>query len=223
MTVVFDGIASGMLLFLIAVGLSVTLGLMNFVNLAHGAFAMFGGYVCVVASGRWGIPFLPAVVLAALATAALGALLERLLFRRLYGASQLDQVLFSIGLVFVAMAIARWGFGPAQQPIRLPAWLQGQVHLGGLDIGVYRAFLVVLGLAVAYGLHRAIGVTRFGARLRASVDKPDVARGNGHRRRPGLRRHLRPRFRPRRARRRGRASSCSASIRASRCATSSTS
>jgi branched-chain amino acid transport system permease protein len=179
MTVVFDGIASGMLLFLIAVGLSVTLGLMNFVNLAHGAFAMFGGYVCVVASGRWGIPFLPAVVLAALATAALGALLERLLFRRLYGASQLDQVLFSIGLVFVAMAIARWGFGPAQQPIRLPAWLQGQVHLGGLDIGVYRAFLVVLGLAVAYGLHRAIGVTRFGARLRASVDKPDVARGMG--------------------------------------------
>ncbi len=179
MTVVFDGIASGMLLFLIAVGLSVTLGLMNFVNLAHGAFAMFGGYVCVVASGRWGIPFLPAVVLAALATAALGALLERLLFRRLYGASQLDQVLFSIGLVFVAMAIARWGFGPAQQPIRLPTWLQGQVHLGGLDIGVYRAFLVVLGLAVAYGLHRAIGVTRFGARLRASVDKPDVARGMG--------------------------------------------
>ncbi|MBV5264616.1 branched-chain amino acid ABC transporter permease [Pinisolibacter aquiterrae] len=179
MTVVFDGIASGMLLFLIAVGLSVTLGLMNFVNLAHGAFAMFGGYVCVVASGRWGIPFLPAVVLAALATAALGALLERLLFRRLYGASQLDQVLFSIGLVFVAMAIARWGFGPAQQPIRLPAWLQGQVHLGGLDIGVYRAFLVGLGLAVAYGLHRAIGVTRFGARLRASVDKPDVARGMG--------------------------------------------
>lgn len=179
MTVVFDGIASGMLLFLIAVGLSVTLGLMNFVNLAHGAFAMFGGYVCVVASGRWGIPFLPAVVLAALATAALGALLERVLFRRLYGASQLDQVLFSIGLVFVAMAVARWGFGPAQQPIRLPSWLQGQIHLGGLDIGVYRAFLVALGLAVAYGLHRSIGVTRFGARLRASVDKPDIARGMG--------------------------------------------
>lgn len=179
MTVVFDGIASGMLLFLIAVGLSVTLGLMNFVNLAHGAFAMFGGYVCVVASNRWGVPFLPAVVLAALTTAALGAVLERTLFRRLYGASQLDQVLFSIGLVFVAMAVARWGFGPAQQPIRLPTWLHGQIHLGGLDIGVYRAFLVVLGLAVAFGLHRAIGVTRFGARLRASVDKPDVARGMG--------------------------------------------
>lgn len=179
MTVVFDGIASGMLLFLIAVGLSVTLGLMNFVNLAHGAFAMFGGYVCVVASARWGVPFLPAVALAALATAALGVVLERTLFRRLYGKSQLDQVLFSIGLVFVAMALARWAFGPAQQPIRLPSWLQGQIHLGGLDIGLYRAFLVVLGLAVAFGLHRAIGVTRFGARLRASVDKPDVARGMG--------------------------------------------
>lgn len=179
MTVVFDGIASGMLLFLIAVGLSVTLGLMNFVNLAHGAFAMFGGYVCVVAIGRFGVPFLLAVPLAALATAALGVVLERLLYRRLYRSSQLDQVLFSIGLMFVAMAVARWGFGPAQQPIRLPSWLQGQIHLGGLDIGVYRAFLVVLGLAVAFGLHRTIGVTRFGARLRAAVDKPDVARGMG--------------------------------------------
>ncbi len=179
MTVVFDGIASGMLLFLIAVGLSVTLGLMNFVNLAHGAFAMFGGYVCVVATGRWGVPFLVAVPLAALATAALGAGLERTLFRRLYGASQLDQVLFSIGLVFVAMAVARWGFGPAQQPIRLPSWLQGQIHVGGLDIGIYRAFLVTLGLVVAVALHRTIGVTRFGARLRAAVDKPDIARGMG--------------------------------------------
>ncbi|RAI45787.1 branched-chain amino acid ABC transporter permease [Rhodoplanes roseus] len=179
MTVVFDGIASGMLLFLIAVGLSVTLGLMNFVNLAHGVFAMLGGYVCVVATGRYGVPFLLAVPLAALAAAAAGAVLERTLFRRLYGATQLDQVLFTIGVVFVAMAAARWGFGPQQQPIRLPSWLQGQVTIAGVDIGLYRAFLVVLGLLVAFGLHRTIGVTRFGARLRAAVDKPAVARGMG--------------------------------------------
>ncbi|MDC7784091.1 branched-chain amino acid ABC transporter permease [Rhodoplanes sp. TEM] len=179
MTVVFDGIASGMLLFLIAVGLSVTLGLMNFVNLAHGVFAMLGGYVCVVATGRYGVPFLVAVPLAALAAAAAGAVLERTLFRRLYGATQLDQVLFTIGVVFVAMAAARWGFGPQQQPIRLPSWLQGQVTIAGVDIGLYRAFLVVLGLLVAFGLHRTIGVTRFGARLRAAVDKPAVARGMG--------------------------------------------
>lgn len=179
MTVIFDGIASGMLLFLISVGLSVTLGLMNFINLAHGAFAMFGGYVCVVALGRFGVPFIPATVLAALFSAAAGVILERLLYRRLYGSSQLDQVLFSIGLVFVAMALTRWGFGPQQQPVRLPSWLQGQIHLPGLDIGIYRAFLVVLGLVVAIVLHRSVGVTRFGARLRAAVDKPDVARGMG--------------------------------------------
>lgn len=179
MTVIFDGIASGMLLFLIAVGLSVTLGLMNFVNLAHGAFAMFGGYMCVLAMERLGAPFLLAVPLAALATALLGAVLERLLFRRLYGATQLDQVLFTIGLVFVSMALAHWAFGPQQQPVRLPDALKGQLHVAGIDIGIYRAFLVVLGLVVWAALHQAIGVTRFGARLRAAVDKPAIARGMG--------------------------------------------
>ncbi len=179
MTIIFDGIASGMLLFLISVGLSVTLGLMNFINLAHGAFAMVGGYVCVILLDRLGVPFFAGVVIAALAAAAFGAVLERLLYRRLYGSSALDQVLFSIGLVFVAMAVAHWLFGPAQQPVRIPEWLQGQINLPGADIGIYRAFLVALGAAVALGLHGIIGVTRFGAELRASVDNPRVARGMG--------------------------------------------
>ncbi|MGH2341930.1 branched-chain amino acid ABC transporter permease [Segnochrobactraceae bacterium EtOH-i3] len=179
MTIIFDGIASGMLLFLISVGLSVTLGLMNFINLAHGAFAMVGGYVCVILLDRLGVPFFAGVVIAALAAAAFGAVLERLLYRRLYGSSALDQVLFSIGLVFVAMAVAHWLFGPAQQPVRIPGWLQGQINLPGADIGIYRAFLVVLGAVVALGLHGIIGVTRFGAELRASVDNPRVARGMG--------------------------------------------
>ena len=179
MTIIFDGIASGMLLFLISVGLSVTLGLMNFINLAHGAFAMVGGYVCVILLDRLGVPFFAGVVIAALAAAAFGAVLERLLYRRLYGSSALDQVLFSIGLVFVAMAVAHWLFGPAQQPVRIPDWLQGQINLPGADIGIYRAFLVVLGAVVALGLHGIIGVTRFGAELRASVDNPRVARGMG--------------------------------------------
>ena len=179
MTIIFDGIASGMLLFLISVGLSVTLGLMNFINLAHGAFAMVGGYVCVILLDRLGVPFFAGVVIAALAAAAFGAVLERLLYRRLYGSSALDQVLFSIGLVFVAMAVAHWLFGPAQQPVRIPEWLQGQINLPGADIGIYRAFLVVLGAVVALGLHGIIGVTRFGAELRASVDNPRVARGMG--------------------------------------------
>src|SRR5205809_6759157 len=107
-TVVFDGIAYGALLFLVSLGLSVTMGLMNFVNLAHGAFAMAGGYVCVVAMTRLGVPFLASLPLAFLATALAGAILERTLYRRLYSATPLDQVLFSIGLTFMAIAGATW-------------------------------------------------------------------------------------------------------------------
>jgi branched-chain amino acid transport system permease protein len=115
--VLFDGIAYGSLLFLISVGLSVTMGMMNFINLAHGAFAMLGGYVCVTVLARLGVPFLASLPLAFLASAAAGLVLERLLYRRLYRASHLDQVLFSIGLTFMAVAGATWLFGPSQQPV----------------------------------------------------------------------------------------------------------
>jgi branched-chain amino acid transport system permease protein len=179
MTVIFDGVASGLLLFLISVGLSVTLGLMNFVNLAHGAFAMLGGYVCVLLLNRFGVPFLAAVPLAALAAAAAGLLLERTLYRRLYGATHLDQVLFSIGLVFVAISSAHFFFGAQQQPLQLPPFLSGQFNLPGLDIGVYRLFLIVVGLSIALALQWMITGTRFGAQLRASVDNPRAARGLG--------------------------------------------
>jgi branched-chain amino acid transport system permease protein len=179
MTVIFDGAASGLLLFLISVGLSVTLGLMNFVNLAHGAFAMFGGYVCVTLLNRFGVPFLAALPLVAIASALLGVLLERTLYRRLYGASHLDQVLFSIGLVFMSISTAHYFFGAQQQPLQLPPMLSGQFHLPGLDIGVYRLFLIVVGLAIAAALQWMIAGTRFGAQLRASVDNPRAARGLG--------------------------------------------
>ena len=179
MTVLFDGIATGMLLFLISVGLSVTLGLMNFVNLAHGAFAMFGGYVLVLLLQRAGLPFLAALPLVALASAALGVVLERLLYRRLYGASPLDQVLFSIGLVFVAISGANYFFGDQQQPLQLPPSLSGQWHLPGLDMGVYRVFLIALGAALALALQWLVARTRFGATLRAAVDHPRAARGLG--------------------------------------------
>lgn len=179
MTVLFDGIAAGMLLFLISVGLSVTLGLMNFVNLAHGAFAMLGGYVCVILLSRFGVPFLAALPLVALASALVGVLLERTLYRRLYGASHLDQVLFSIGLVFVSISSANYFFGAQQQPLQLPPMLSGQVHLPGLDMGVYRLFLIAIGLVLAVGLQWLVSGTRFGAKLRASVDNPRIARGVG--------------------------------------------
>lgn len=179
MTILFDGIASGMLLFLISVGLSVTLGLMGFVNLAHGAFAMLGGYVCVSLLGRVGLPFLMCLPLAALASALAGVLLERLLYRRLYGASHLDQVLFSIGLVLMSIATAVYFFGDAQQVLELPRFLRGQIAPLGFDIGVYRLFLIVLGLAIAFALEWLVRRTRFGARLRAAVDNPRAARGMG--------------------------------------------
>lgn len=177
--VLFDGIAYGSLLFLISVGLSVTMGLMNFVNLAHGAFAMLGGYVCVVLMNRMGVPFLLSLPLAFAASAALGFVLERTLYRRLYKASHLDQVLFSIGLTFVAVAGATYIWGPTQQPVALPDWLRGQVSLFGLDVGAYRLFLIGVVVVITVALGYLIERTRFGAQIRASVDNPQASAGLG--------------------------------------------
>lgn len=179
MTILFDGIASGMLLFLISVGLSVTLGLMNFVNLAHGAFAMIGGYVCVILLNDYGVPFLATLPVAIIIPAIVGVVLEKTLYRRLYDASELDQVLFSIGLVFMAAAGAHFLFGSRQQPLQLPEFLSGQINLPGLDIGVYRLFLIITGLIVAFLLQWSVIKTSFGAKLRASVDNQRIARGLG--------------------------------------------
>jgi len=179
LTVIFDGVASGMLLFLISVGLSVTLGLMGFVNLAHGAFAMLGGYVCVLLLNQAQLPFLAAVPLAAIAAGLAGIVLERALYRHLYGAAHLDQVLFSIGLLLMAIGAAHFFFGDRQQPLVLPHYLQGQINLPGLDIGIYRLFLVATGLAIAGALELLVWHMPFGARLRAAVDNATAARGVG--------------------------------------------
>ena len=138
MTILFDGIAYGMGLFVLACGLAVTLGLMNFVNLAHGAFAMAGGYITVVLVNRLGIPFFAGLPLAFLATALIGALFERTLYVHVYAKSHLDQVLFSIGLVFMSVAAVDYVMGSQQQFIRLPAMLQGQINFFGIGIGRYR-------------------------------------------------------------------------------------
>jgi branched-chain amino acid transport system permease protein len=177
--VLFDGIAYGSLLFLISVGLSVTMGLMNFINLAHGAFAMLGGYVCVVLLSRLGLPFLLSLPIAFLASAAAGFILERLLYRRLYQASHLDQVLFSIGLTFMAVAGATFIWGPSQQPVRLPDWLRGQVSILGLDVGAYRVFLICIVIVITLALGYLIERTRFGAQIRASVDSQQASAGLG--------------------------------------------
>jgi branched-chain amino acid transport system permease protein len=177
--VLFDGIAYGSLLFLIGVGLSVTMGLMNFVNLAHGAFAMLGGYACVLVLTRAGLPFPAALPLAFLAAALAGLLLERTLYRRLYKATHLDQVLFSIGLTFMAMAGATFFFGPSQQPVALPDWLRGQVSLLGMEVGAYRLFLIAAVVVITIALGLLIERTRFGAQIRASVDNQTAAAGLG--------------------------------------------
>jgi branched-chain amino acid transport system permease protein len=177
--VLFDGIAYGSLLFIIAVGLAVTMGLMNFINLAHGAFAMLGGYVSVIAMTRAGIPFLAALPLAFIAAAVVGVVLERTLYQRLYKAAHLDQVLFSIGLVFMSIAATTYFFGASQQPVSLPSYLQGQLHLPGLDIGVYRLFLVVIVAVMTLALQFLLERTKFGSQVRASVDNATAAAGLG--------------------------------------------
>jgi branched-chain amino acid transport system permease protein len=179
LTLLLDGIAYGMVLFVLATGLSVTLGLMNFVNLAHGAFAMLGGYATVILMQRYGAPFLLTLPAAFLLAAAAGLVLERVAYRPMYAKSHLDQVLFSIGLVFMAVAATDWLMGSQQQFVRLPSWLQGRFDLFGVQVGRYRLFVIVLCGALAIAMQWGFQRTRFGSRLRAAVDDARVARGLG--------------------------------------------
>jgi branched-chain amino acid transport system permease protein len=179
LTLLFDGIAYGMLLFVLAVGLAVTLGLMNFINLAHGAFAMAGGYTTVLLMNRAGWPFFATLPAAFIVTAFLGALLERALYRPMYSKPHLDQVLFSIGLVFMSVAAVDYLVGSQQQILQLPAYLQGRFDLPGVGIGKYRLFIVVVCALLTLLLQWVLSRTRFGSRLRASVDDPRVANGLG--------------------------------------------
>lgn len=177
--VLFDGFAYGMVLFLLSVGLSVTLGMMNFVNLAHCSFAMLGGYVTVTLMNSLGWPFLATLPAAFAGAAVVSVGLERGLYRRLYRASDLDQVLLTIGLAFISVAVAAYVFGTVLQEIRMPPYLRGAVSFLGLRFGAYRLFLVAVALAVALVLILALEYTRFGARVRAAVDNQRMARGLG--------------------------------------------
>ena len=184
MTILFDGIAYGMLLFILAVGLSVTMGLMNFINLAHGAFAMVGGYLTVVLMQRFDVPFLVCLPMAFTGAALLGAVLERTLYRPMYRKPHLDQVLFSIGLAFMAVASVDYFVGSQQQIMQLPEWIKGRTELGTgtpweLGMGHYRLFIIAVCAALTVGLQYVLSATRFGSRLRASVDDPRVAAGMG--------------------------------------------
>ena len=181
LTLLFDGVAYGMLLFVLAIGLSITLGLMNFINLAHGAFAMAGGYTLVLLMQKAGWPFLPSVLMAFAVSALLGLLLEVTLYRRMYQKPHLDQVLFSIGLTFMAVAAVDYFVGSTQQLVQLPEFLKGRTELwdGALGMGHYRLAIILVCALLAMGLQWLLVHTRFGAQLRASVDDRRVAAGMG--------------------------------------------
>jgi branched-chain amino acid transport system permease protein len=178
-SIVFDGLAYGMLLFIIAVGLSITMGLMGFINLAHGAFAMAGGYATVSLTQAFGVPFPPALVLAFLLVGGASMVFERVLYARLYGASELDQVLLSIGLVFMATAAFTFFYGPSPQRVAVPDYLRGQIDLGVRAFPTYRVFLIAVGLGLMAALWLLFERTLIGARIRAAVDNRRMAQSVG--------------------------------------------
>jgi branched-chain amino acid transport system permease protein len=178
-SMVLGGLAAGMVLFIVSVGLSVTMGLMGFVNLAHGGFAMLGGYLIVLVMRNWGVGFVPALVIGFVATAAVSAVFERLLYARLYKAGELDQVLFTIGLVFIFIAGVTVLIGPENQPLILPEVLRGQLDLGFLEYRTYSIFLIVVGVVIVIALWLGFERTRMGAQIRAAVDNRRMAESLG--------------------------------------------
>jgi branched-chain amino acid transport system permease protein len=173
------GLAAGMVLFIVSVGLSVTMGLMGFVNLAHGGFAMIGGYIVVLAMNRLGVPFVPALAIGFVVTAAISVVFERLLYSRLYRATELDQVLFTIGLVFMMIAGITLIVGPETQPLTLPDWMQGQMNLGFMTYRTYSIVLIGAGVIIMLGLWLGFERTRMGAQIRAAVDNRRMAESLG--------------------------------------------
>jgi branched-chain amino acid transport system permease protein len=168
-----------MILYVISVGLSVTMGLMGFINLAHGVFAMAGGFILSTLMARAGVPFPLAVLIAFASVSAVSIVFERLLYSRLYAAGELSQVLFSIGLIFVSMAIARLIYGDRAVPVFLPDYLRGQVHLLGRDFPTYRVFLIVVSTFLIFLLWFGVERTRWGAMVRAAVDHRAMAQSIG--------------------------------------------
>lgn len=175
----FHGVAYGMILYVISVGLSVTMGMMGFINLAHGVFAMAGGFVFSTLLARFGAPF-PLALLAAFALVALASIvIERGLYARFYGSGELTQVLFSIGLIFVSVALARMAFGTQSAQIALPSYLRGQLEIGGFEFPAYRVFVIIFGALLALVLWFCVERTRFGAYVRAAVDNRAMAQSIG--------------------------------------------
>jgi branched-chain amino acid transport system permease protein len=178
-SILFDGLAYAMFLFIVSVGLSVTMGLMGFVNLAHGAFAMAGGYLVLTLTRSWGVPFLPSLAIAFFLVGGVSVLFERTLYARLYRATELDQVLLTIGLAFMAIAAYTYFYGPSPQSIRLPSYLTGQIDGGFRSFPTYRVFMIVIGAVLIAVLWYVFERTNIGAKIRAAVDNRRMAQSIG--------------------------------------------
>jgi branched-chain amino acid transport system permease protein len=178
-SILFDGLAYAMFLFIVSVGLSVTMGLMGIVNLAHGAFAMAGGYMMLTLTRSWGIGFLPSLAITFLMVGAVSVIFERTLYVRLYRATELDQVLLTIGLAFMAIAAYTYFYGPSQQSIRLPSYLTGQIDGGFRTFPTYRVFMIAIGAILIAVLWYVFERTNIGAKIRAAVDNRRMAQSIG--------------------------------------------
>lgn len=179
LSIAVDAIAYGMVLFVISIGLSVTMGLMRVVNLAHGAFAMIGGYIASYVAKDLGFGYGVAILVAVVGTIAIAIPIERFLYRRIYGAPELTQVLMTIGITFCVIGIANYAFGPTLKTIPLPEMLRGPVDLGFRSIAAHKLFAIACGVVVAGGLWFLIERTSFGVKLRASVDNAAMAASLG--------------------------------------------
>ncbi len=178
-SILFDGLAYAMFLFITSVGLSVTMGLMGFVNLAHGAFAMCGGYLVVSLTSSLGVPFIPSLIIASVAVGVISVPFERYLYRQLYKSTDLEQVLLTIGLAFMAIATFTYFYGPIPKSVPLPEWLTGNVNLGFRAFPTYRAFLIAVGAGLIAVLWYAFEKTNIGAKIRAAVDNRRMAESVG--------------------------------------------
>lgn len=178
-SIAFDGLAFAMILFIISVGLSVTMGLMGFANLAHGSFAMLGGYIAVSLMREAGLPFLAAIAISFFAVAAISVVLERLLYARFYDADELDQVLLTIGLVFISIALCTFIWGPLNVQLDVPDYLSGQIDLGFRAFPTYRTFIIAVSVLMIIGLWYGLERTRVGAMIRAAVDNRRMAQSLG--------------------------------------------
>lgn len=178
-SILFDGLAYAMFLFITSVGLSITMGLMNFVNLAHGAFAMAGGYIVVTLTRSVGVGFIPSLVIASVSIALISVPFERLLYRRFYKATDLEQVLLTIGLAFMAIAAFTYFYGPIPKSVPLPDWLEGHIDLGFRSFPAYRAFMIMVGAALIAILWYGFERTNIGAMIRAAVDNRRMAESVG--------------------------------------------